>query len=56
MKWRVIVQQDEQTGAWAVWCPQLPGCTSAGRSQDEAIRNIREAIALYVEPDEPDGK
>ena len=54
MKWRVILQQDEETGDWAVWCPQLPGCTSAGCTQDEALQNIREAIALYIEPDDPD--
>ncbi|MCE5315587.1 type II toxin-antitoxin system HicB family antitoxin [bacterium] len=32
----------------AVWYPELPGCISAGITQEEALRNIREAIALYV--------
>ena len=43
---------DETTGDWAAWCPELPGCTSAGISQDEALENIREAIELYLEPDQ----
>jgi predicted RNase H-like HicB family nuclease len=51
MKWRVVLERDENTGEWAAWCPELPGCTSAGDSEDEAITNIREAIELYLEPD-----
>ena len=50
MKWRVILEQDPQTGEWAVWCPELPGCTSVGQTEDEALRNVREAIELYLEP------
>ncbi len=51
MKWRVIVQQDPETGDWAAWCPELPGCASAGVTEDQAVANIREAIELYLEPD-----
>ncbi|MGB0563236.1 MAG: type II toxin-antitoxin system HicB family antitoxin, partial [Spirulinaceae cyanobacterium] len=40
-----------ETADWAVWCPELPGCTSAGKTEMEALENIREAIALYLEPD-----
>ncbi len=50
MKWRVVLEQDSETGEWAVWCPELPGCTSAGMTESEALANIREAIALYLEP------
>lgn len=49
MKWRVVVEQDEETGDYGVWCPELPGCTSAGQSEEEALNNIREAIELYLE-------
>ena len=52
MKWRVMLEQDPETGDWAAWCPQLPGCASAGRSEEEAMINIREAIELYLEPDD----
>jgi predicted RNase H-like HicB family nuclease len=51
MKWRVILEPDPETGDWAVWCPELPGCVSAGETEQEALENIREAIELYLEPD-----
>jgi predicted RNase H-like HicB family nuclease len=50
MKWRVLLEQDHETSDWAAWCPELPGCASAGETQDEALINIREAIELYLEP------
>ena len=50
MTWRVVLKQDPQTKDWAVWCPELPGCTSAGKTEDEALGNIKEAIELYLEP------
>lgn len=51
MKWRVILELDSETGEWAAWCPELPGCTSAGETEQEALSNIREAIDLYLQPD-----
>ena len=51
MKWRVILEFDSETGDWAVWCPELLGCVSVGETESEALENIREAIALYLEPD-----
>ena len=51
MKWRVVLEPDPETGDWAVWCPELPGCVSAGETEEDALNNIREAIALYLEPD-----
>ena len=46
MKWRVILEPDPETGDWAVWCPELPGCVSAGETEAEALENIREAIGF----------
>lgn len=51
MKWRVILELDPETSEWAIWCPELPGCISAGETQEEALTNIREAIELYLQPD-----
>jgi len=49
MNWRVVLEQDRDTGDWAVWVPELPGCASAGESEQEALTNIREAIELYLQ-------
>ncbi|HOC32002.1 MAG: type II toxin-antitoxin system HicB family antitoxin [Armatimonadetes bacterium] len=51
MNWRVVLEKDVDTGDWAIWCPELPGCVSAGRDEAEALENIREAISLYLEPE-----
>lgn len=51
MDWRVVLEQDPQTREYAVWCPELSGCVSAGRTEQEAMANIKEAIALYLEPE-----
>jgi predicted RNase H-like HicB family nuclease len=48
--WRVILEEDSETHDWAVWCPELKGCVSAGATREEAIENIKEAIVLYLEP------
>ena len=40
MKWRVILEHDTELGDWAVWCPELPGCTSAGKTEEEALELI----------------
>jgi len=47
---RVVVEQDQETGDFAVWCPELPGCASIGATEAEALANIKEAIVLYLEP------
>ena len=43
MKFRVIIQQDED-GIFVAECPSLPGCISQGRTREEALKNIRDAI------------
>lgn len=50
MKLRLIVERDAETGRWAAFFPELPGCASAGDTEDEAIRNAREALELWFEP------
>ena len=48
MKFRVRIEQDED-GMYVVECPALPGCVSQGRTREEALRNIQDAIRGYLE-------
>lgn len=48
MKLLVTIEQDE-TGVFVADCPSIPGCVSQGRTEQEALENIREAIALCLE-------
>jgi len=50
MKIRIVVEYDPETKSYAAYCPELPGCCSAGDSEEEALENIREAISLYLAP------
>lgn len=47
MKFRVNVQPDED-GVFVAECPALPGCVSQGKTRDEAMVNIRDAIQGYL--------
>ena len=44
----VTIDRDED-GVWVVECPAIPGCVSQGQTKEEALTNIREAIALCIE-------
>lgn len=48
MRYRVLIEQDED-GTFVVEVPTLPGCITQGQTRSEALANIREAIALYLE-------
>ena len=39
-------------GGYTVYVPALPGCISEGNTLEEARKNIREAIELYLEPED----
>lgn len=41
--------QKEAEGGYSVWVPLLPGCASQGETFEEALKNIKEAISLYLE-------
>jgi len=49
MKLRIILEPSEEDGYTAI-VPCLPGCISEGDTKEEALKNIREAIELYLEP------
>lgn len=48
MKLAVTLERDED-GFYVVECPTLPGCLSQGRSEQEALANIKEAILGWLE-------
>jgi len=48
MKYTVILQREED-GGYVATVPTLPGCVSQGDSRAEALKNIKEAISLYLE-------
>ena len=48
MRYRVTIEQDEDS-VFVAEVPALPGCISQGRTRSEAIDNIKEAIAGYLD-------
>lgn len=54
MTFRVVIEFDEEAQSYSAVCPELPGCASAGDTEQEARRNIAEAIELYLEPSDLD--
>ena len=53
---RYVALVDGKHGAYGVVVPDLPGCTSAGKTTDQAYRNAIEAVRLWVEDAEADGE
>lgn len=52
---QVIIYPGEDS-YWVVECPSLPGCISQGKTKEEALINIKEAIELYIEVCQEKGK
>ena len=48
MKYTVILQR-EKDGGYVATVPALPGCVSQGDNRQEALKNIEEAVELYLE-------
>jgi len=48
MRFPVTIDRDED-GVWIAECPSIPGCVSQGRTKDEALDNVKEAIVLCLE-------
>ena len=47
MKFKIVLTQDEDY-MYVATCPSLPGCISQGKTEKQALKNIREAIQLHV--------
>ena len=48
MKFMTVLERDED-GVWIAQCPAIPGCMSQGVTREEALANVREAIAACLE-------
>ena len=47
MVFQVVIQKDKH--GYFAHCPELPGCHTQGDTLDEVVKNIKEAIELYLE-------
>ena len=52
---RQVLIYPGENGYWVAECPSLPGCVSQGKTREEAVTNIREAIEGYVQVLREDG-
>lgn len=48
MRFNVTLDRDED-GIWIVECPSIPGCVSQGQTKQEALENIKDAIAACLQ-------
>ena len=56
LDFKVFLERDEEYGGYVVVCPSLQGCYSQGKTVEEALVNIREAIELCLEDMETRGE
>jgi predicted RNase H-like HicB family nuclease len=52
---RQVILYPGEDGYWVAECPSLPGCISQGKTKEEAISNIKEAVRGYIAVLEEDG-
>lgn len=48
MKLRVVIEPDEDV--YVAYCPELPGCVTYGKTEENARENFMEALELYLRP------
>ena len=48
MRFSVTLDRDED-GVWIVECPSIPGCVSQGQTKQEALENVKDAIAACLQ-------
>lgn len=49
MKIHVLMHYEKESGWYVVTCPALPGCVSQGKTEREAMENIKEAALAWLE-------
>jgi predicted RNase H-like HicB family nuclease len=50
-----VIFEKEEKGGYHVFCPVLPSCHTQSETIDEGVRNIREAVQLYIDSLVEDG-
>lgn len=53
MKLKIVLEQG-MDGYITAYCPALKGCVTQGKTEEEAVKNLKEAIELYLEADPMD--
>lgn len=53
MKLKIILENG-MDGYVTAYCPALKGCVTQGKTEEDAIKNLREAIELYLDADPTD--
>ncbi len=48
-KYEIIIYWSNDDDAFVSEVPELPGCTAHGRTQEEALSNVRDAMALWLQ-------
>ena len=48
MNYPIVIEKGQESG-YVVYCPALKGCVTQGATKREALKNIKEAIELYIE-------
>lgn len=55
MKFKIVLEKDVD-GGFIATVPSLPGCISQGETEQEALKNIKEAISLHISSLAADGE
>lgn len=55
-RFKVIIEHNEDEGGYTVTVPALPGCITEGETVEEALENVKEAIAGFLEAMQIQGK
>ncbi|MBI4285150.1 MAG: type II toxin-antitoxin system HicB family antitoxin [Chloroflexi bacterium] len=48
-EYTVVLEYDDEIGEYAALVPSLPGCHSQGRTREEALANVQQAIRGHIE-------
>lgn len=56
LEYTVILHWDDDWGGYWAEVPILPGCVSQGKTREQALQNIKEAIELHLECMQEDGE